>query len=70
MGKSRDYENSKKDKMADRKEARKRKMSLREWEGSPEDEVMDSAGMKKMAGGGMVSRGKGVAQRGFDYSFR
>lgn len=67
MSKSRDYEDSKKDKMVDRKEARKRKMSLREWESSPEDEAMD---MKKMAGGGMVSRGKGVAQRGFDYSFR
>ena len=67
MSKSRDYEGSKMDRMQDRKEARKRKMSLREWENSPEDAEQDTKGY---SGGGSVSRGKGAAQRGFNYSVR
>lgn len=65
MSKSRDFENSKKDKMADRRMARKRKMSLREWEDSPEDQKMDSRGFST---GGSVPRGMGVTSKGGRYS--
>lgn len=66
MSKS-DYEGSKKDRLMDRKQARKKKMSLREWEASPEDNAADAKGF---AGGGSVARGSGKALRGFDYTIR
>ena len=61
-----EYEGSKEDRMRDRREARKRKMSLREWEASPEDAAEDAKHMK--AGGGV--RGMGAAKRGGKYTVR
>ena len=75
MSKSRVFEDSKKDKMMDRKAARKRKMSLRDFEITPEDAAMDAAGQAQMnagapgysGGGSLKSRGAGAALKGFDY---
>ena len=58
-------EGSKKDRFQDRKQARARKMSLREWENTPGEAAMDKGpGMKA---GGTV-RGMGAAKRGGRFS--
>ena len=47
----------------DRQMARKHKMSMKDWEGSPMDEKMDKGGY---ASGGCV-RGMGAAKRGGNF---
>jgi hypothetical protein len=42
------YEGSKEDRMNDRKQARKHKESLKDWEKSAMDKKMDRAGQKKI----------------------
>jgi hypothetical protein len=42
------WENSKADKVADRKGAKKAGVSLKKWEGSKADKRMDAAAVKKM----------------------
>jgi hypothetical protein len=42
------YEKSSADKSKDKREAGKRGMSMKKWEGSPADNRMDRAAMKKM----------------------
>lgn len=59
-----DDKDTKKQKMMDRRQAKKRKQSVREYENSPEDEADDAKGF---FGGGSVARGAGKALRGFDY---
>lgn len=66
-----DDKDTKQQKMADRKQARKRKMKLQDYENSPADETDDAkemSGKKKFSSGGTVSRGAGCAQRGFNYT--
>lgn len=41
------YEDSPADKAADRREAKKRGMTAKEWEGSPADKRMDAKAEKK-----------------------
>lgn len=54
------YEGSAADMAADKKQAKKRGMSLKAWEKSPSDMAMDAKGM---ATGGVV-RGAGAAFKG------
>lgn len=61
-----DWEGSKKDRMMDRKMARKRKMSMREWEASDADAEHDRGRGKGYATGGRV-RGMGAAKKGGGY---
>jgi hypothetical protein len=42
------FEGSKTDKAQDKKEAKKRGMSLKQWENSAADRAMDKKGAKKM----------------------
>ena len=54
------YEGSPADMAVDRKQAKKRGISLKKWESSAADDKMDA---KRMAGGGVV-RGAGAATSG------
>ena len=58
------YEGSKKDMASDKKNAKKRGMSVADWESSAADDAMDA---KKMATGGTV-KGGGAATRGLKFT--
>ena len=50
MKKRKKYEGSKADRMADAREAKKRGMTQKQWENSPEDKAMDRRGQAAMVG--------------------
>jgi hypothetical protein len=59
------WEGSKKDVSQDKKLAKKRGMSMKEWEASEADTKHDTQkSMKGLKGGGMAKKGKGVALKG------
>jgi hypothetical protein len=58
------FEGSKQDILEDRRNARKNKMTLKQWEESPQDVEHDKKGF---ASGGKV-RGMGAAKKGGKYS--
>jgi hypothetical protein len=56
------FEGTKKDKAQDKKLAKKRGLSLKSWEKSKADEKHDKQqSMKGLKGGGLATKGKGVA---------
>lgn len=65
MARSRDWEGSRRDIAEDRRMARKNKMTLKEWEASPQDTKHDAG--KGYSSGGKV-RGMGAAKKGGKYS--
>ena len=59
------WEGSKKDVSQDKKLAKKRGMSMKDWEASEADTKHDTQkSMKGLKGGGMAVKGKGVALKG------
>jgi hypothetical protein len=59
------WEGSKKDVAQDKKLAKKRGMSMSEWEASGDDEKHDSQkSMKGLRGGGMAVKGTGISLKG------
>ena len=65
MARSRNWEGSREHKLEDRRMARKNKMTLKQWEDSPQDVAHDKG--KNFASGGKV-RGMGAAKKGGKYS--
>ena len=59
------WEGSKKDVSQDKKLAKKRGMSMKEWETSEADTKHDTQkSMKGLKGGGIAAKGKGMALKG------
>ena len=59
------WEGSKKDLSQDKKLAKKRGMSMKEWESSQADKKHDAQkSTKGLKGGGVVAKGKGMALKG------
>ena len=59
------WEGSKKDVSQDKKLAKKRGMSMKDWESSEADTKHDTQkSMKGLKGGGIATRGKGLALKG------